>query len=67
MGYALFRKEPTSVQVRVMLGRAIAAAGKALRYLLCDSSGARASKTGAIAKELSHRATERSASMVALR
>ena len=29
MGYALFRKEPASSQVRAMLGRAIAAAGKA--------------------------------------
>ena len=36
MGYALFRKEPTSIQVRAMLGRVIAAAGKAPRYLVCD-------------------------------
>ena len=36
MGYAVFREEPTSIQVRAMLGRAIAAAGKAPRYLVCD-------------------------------
>jgi len=36
MGYAVFRKQPTSDQVRAMLGRAINAAGKAPRHLVCD-------------------------------
>lgn len=36
MGFAVFRKEPSSDQVRCMLGRAIAAAGKPPRYIVCD-------------------------------
>jgi putative transposase len=36
MGFALFRKAPTSVEVRSSLGRAIGAAGKAPRYLVSD-------------------------------
>lgn len=36
IAYALFRKEPTSIQIRAMLGRAIAAASKAPRDLVCD-------------------------------
>jgi hypothetical protein len=36
MGFALFRKAPTSVEVRSCLGRAIGAAGTAPRYLVSD-------------------------------
>ena len=36
MGYAVCRKQPTSEQVRAMLGRAIATAGTVPRHLICD-------------------------------
>ncbi|HEV2947765.1 MAG TPA: DDE-type integrase/transposase/recombinase, partial [Gemmataceae bacterium] len=36
MGFALFRKAPTSVEVRSCLGRAIGATGTAPRYLVSD-------------------------------
>jgi len=36
MGFALFRKAPTSVEVRSCLGRAIGAAGTTPRYLVSD-------------------------------
>jgi len=36
MGFALFRKAPTSVEVRSCLGRAIGAAGTSPRYLVSD-------------------------------
>ena len=36
MGYAVFRRQPSSEQVRSMLGRAIAAAGRRPRHVVCD-------------------------------
>jgi putative transposase len=36
MGFAVFRKQPTSERIRAMLGRAIAAAGTTPRHLVCD-------------------------------
>src|SRR5439155_21947576 len=36
MGFALFRKAPTSVEVRCCLGRAIGGAGTTPRYLVSD-------------------------------
>ena len=36
MGYAVLLKEPSSTEVCRMLGRAIAAAGKAPRHMVCD-------------------------------
>ena len=36
MGFALFRKAPTSVELRSCLGRAIGAAGTTPRYLVSD-------------------------------
>ena len=36
MGFAVFGKQPTSVAVRVFLGRAIANGGTAPKYLVCD-------------------------------
>ena len=50
MGFAVFAQQPTSVQVRSLLGRTIHSAGRAPKYLICDkgrNSGARASRTGA--------------------
>ena len=38
-GFAAFDKEPSSQQVRLLLGRAIAAAGEAPRHLVCDRGG----------------------------
>ena len=36
MGVGVFAKQPTSVAVRTFLGRAIAKAGTAPKYLVCD-------------------------------
>jgi len=36
MGYAVFLKEPSSTEVCRMLGQAVAAAGKAPRYIVCN-------------------------------
>jgi putative transposase len=36
MGFAVFPKQPTSVQVRSLLGRTIRSAGRAPKYLICD-------------------------------
>ena len=39
MGFAVFDKQPTSVQVRSFLGRAIHDAGTAPKHLICDGGG----------------------------
>jgi transposase InsO family protein len=36
MGFAVFAQQPTSVQVRSLLGRTIRSAGRAPKYLICD-------------------------------
>jgi len=36
MGFAVFESQPSSRQVRVLLGRAMARAGRAPRHLVCD-------------------------------
>jgi len=36
MGFALFKKQPTSLQVRQFLGRVIQLAGRAPKHLVCD-------------------------------
>ena len=36
MGFAVFTKQPTSVALRAFLGRTIAKAGAAPKYLVCD-------------------------------
>jgi transposase InsO family protein len=36
MGFVVFAQQPTSTQVRVMLGRTIHSAGRAPKYLICD-------------------------------
>jgi putative transposase len=36
MGFAVFAQQPTSVQVRSLLGRTIHSAGRAPKYLICD-------------------------------
>ena len=36
MGFAVFLKQPTSLQVRSFLGRAFGLAGKVPKYLVCD-------------------------------
>jgi hypothetical protein len=36
MGFALFKKQPTSLQVRQFLGRVIQLAGKTPKHLVCD-------------------------------
>ncbi len=36
MGFAVFTKQPSSVEVRTFLGRTIAKAGTAPKYLVCD-------------------------------
>ena len=36
MGTAVYDEQPTSEAVRILLGRTIAKAGKAPRYVLCD-------------------------------
>lgn len=36
MGFALFKKQPTSLQVRQFLGRIIQLAGRAPKHLVCD-------------------------------
>jgi transposase InsO family protein len=36
MGFAVFAKQPTSEQVRTLLGRTIQSAGRAPKYLICD-------------------------------
>jgi transcriptional regulator with XRE-family HTH domain len=36
MGFAVFRKQPTSERIRAMLGRTVAASGTTPRHLVCD-------------------------------
>jgi transposase InsO family protein len=36
MGFAVFAQQPSSVQVRSLLGRTIRSAGRAPKYLICD-------------------------------